>query len=374
MNHLPVQGPAFAEIDLEALQHNLSVVRRYAPRAKVMAVIKANAYGHGLVRIARALEDADALAVARVDEALRLRQAGIRRRIAVLQGFGSEEELQRHIDYDLEAVVHSFHQIDLLEHRDGRSALKIWLKIDTGMNRLGFTVGEAADVIQRVQHCTVVKQPFDTMTHLASADDPVNPFTARQIEAFGGVETPNLGERSIGNSAGLIGWPSTIADWVRPGLMLYGISPIPETGATSLGLKPVMSFHSRVISVKAVQAGETVGYGNSWVCPHDILLGVIAIGYGDGYPRAARPGTPVLVNGQRVPLVGRVSMDMLTVDLSSQPHVKPGDRATLWGKSLPVEDIAKHADTIPYTLVCGVTQRVEIVDNSSEAVPGHVRF
>ncbi len=372
--NLPVSGPAYAEIDLEALRHNLSVVRRYAPRAKVMAVIKANAYGHGMVRIARALEDADALAVARVDEALRLRQAGIRRRIAVLQGFGTDEELQRHIDYDLEAVVHSFHQIELLENRGDRSVLNIWLKIDTGMNRLGFKIQEAADVTLRLKQCAVVRQPFDTMTHLASADDPSNPFTTLQIEAFGHIEAMNRGERSIGNSAGLLGWPETIADWVRPGLMLYGISPLPDSGASALGLKPVMSLHSRVISVKPVQKGETVGYGNSWVCPQDLVLGVIAIGYGDGYPRAARPGTPVLVNGQRVPLIGRVSMDMLTVDLSSQPHAKVGDRATLWGKGLPVEEIAIHADTIPYTLVCGVTQRVEIVDNWAGAGPGNSTF
>ncbi len=365
--NLSVQGVAYAEIDLDAVRHNLNIVRKYAPKAKIMAVIKANAYGHGMVRIARALETADAFAVARVDEAVRLRHAGIRQRIAVLQGFSTNEELQHLIDFQLEAVIHSHYQIELLENRQDRAGLTAWLKIDTGMNRLGFKPKEAGAVIQRLKNCAVIKQPFNLMTHLASADDKHSAFTTQQIDKFNNALMGIEGGRSIGNSAGLMAWQAAINDWVRPGIMLYGISPFPDSTGLSFDLKPVMSFHSRLIAVKSLEKGESVGYGNSWVCQKPILLGVIAIGYGDGYPRCAKPGTPVLVNGQRVPLIGRVSMDMLTVDLSSQPQAKPGDKVTLWGKDLPVEEIAKHADTIPYTLVCGVTQRVHIIDNSDKA-------
>ncbi|MBK8814067.1 MAG: alanine racemase [Methylococcaceae bacterium] len=362
-----MQGIAYAEIDLAAVRHNLNIVRNHAPQANIMAVIKANAYGHGMVRIAKALENADAFAVARIDEAVRLRQAGIRQRIAVLQGFSTDEELQYLIDFNLEAVIHSNHQIEMLENRQDRTALTVWLKIDTGMNRLGFKPKETDKVIQQLKDISVVKQPFNLMTHLASADDQGSDFTTQQIDLFNQALIGVEGERSIGNSAGLMAWKSAINDWVRPGIMLYGISPFPDSTGSSFDLKPVMSFHSRLITVKSLEKGESVGYGNSWVCTKPILLGVVAIGYGDGYPRHAKPGTPVLINGQRVPLIGRVSMDMLTVDLSSLPQAKPGDKATLWGDGLPVEEIASFADTIPYTLVCGVTQRVHIIDHAGEA-------
>jgi alanine racemase len=199
------------------------------------------------------------------------------------------------------------------------------------------------------------------MTHLANADDKNDETTLKQIRLFNNTVAAYPGQRSIANSAGILGWEGALTDWVRPGLMLYGISPFPETTAQQLGLKPVMALHSRLIAVKPIEKGDTVGYGSSWRCEKATLLGVAAIGYGDGYPRHAKVGTPVLVNGQRVPLVGRVSMDMITVDLETQPHAKPGDAVILWGDGLPVEEIARCADTIPYTLVCGITQRVQIV-------------
>ncbi|MEQ1561047.1 MAG: alanine racemase [Methyloglobulus sp.] len=353
---------AYAEINLAAVRHNLAKVRSHAPQAKIMAVVKANAYGHGLLRIAQALGDADAFAVARLDEGLRLRQAGIKHRIVVLQGFTDANELRQLIDYQMETIVHSSHQVDLLEGGEADYILPVWLKIDTGMNRLGFKAKDVDSMYRRLKQCRLVNPAINFVTHLASADDTSNVFTAQQIQSFNETLAPypctNQGERSIGNSAGILAWQDAISDWVRPGIMLYGISPFSDSTGLDLGLKPVMSLHSRLIAVKPVQKGESVGYGNSWVCHKDTTIGIIAIGYGDGYPRYAKPGTPIVLNGQRVPLVGRVSMDMITVDLAAQVSAKPGDKVTLWGDGLAVEEIARYADTIPYTLVCGITRRV----------------
>ena len=232
------------------------------------------------------------------------------------------------------------------------------------MNRLGFKLHDFQAVYQRLQQCSIIKRPIRLMTHLASADDRQDPMTLVQIERFNTTLQGISCERSIANSAGILGWQHALADWVRPGIMLYGISPFPEQTGEQLGLKPIMALHSRLIAVKPVAKGETVGYAGSWVCQQATRLGVVAIGYGDGYPRYAKVGTPVLINGQRVPLIGRVSMDMITVDLNSQPDAKPGDPVTLWGEGLAVEEIAQWADTIPYTLVCGITQRVRQIDSA----------
>ena len=240
------------------------------------------------------------------------------------------------------------------------------------MNRLGFKPKEFNAVFQRLNQCSIIRQPISLMTHLANADDKQDPTTLKQIGLFNetvAALVPSLGEssneRSIANSAGILAWKEALTDWVRPGVMLYGISPFPDSTGEQLGLKPIMSLHSRLIAVKPLAKGDKVGYSGTWVCEKPTTLGVVAIGYGDGYPRYAKAGTPVLVNGQRVPLIGRVSMDMITVDLETQPHAKPGDPVTLWGDGLAVEEIALCADTIPYTLVCGVTQRVQIVEKSA---------
>jgi len=359
---------AYAVINLDAVQHNLQRVRSYAPDAKIMAVIKANGYGHGLLRIAEALQNVDAFAVARVDEGVRLRKAGIKNRIAVLEGFTCAEELDELINYRLDAVVHSFAQLEILESRTEQGACAIWLKLDTGMNRLGFKPKEFNAVYQRLNRCSIIRQPISLMTHLANADDKQDATTLKQIRLFNDtlamLPTGLFNDRSIANSAGILAWKEALTDWVRPGVMLYGISPFPDSTGEQLGLKPIMSLHSRLIAVKPIAKGDKVGYSGSWVCEKPTTLGVVAIGYGDGYPRYAKAGTPVLVNGQRVPLIGRVSMDMITVDLATQPHALPGDPVTLWGDGLAVEEIALCADTIPYTLVCGVTQRVQIVEKS----------
>lgn len=355
---------AYAMLDLPALHHNLQVVRRHAPQAKVMAVIKANGYGHGMVRVAETLAQAgvDAFAVARVQEGIRLRKAGLLTRIAVLEGFTCAEELADLLAYQLDAVVHGAHQLPLLAQQPGQATIAAWLKMDTGMNRLGFAPSEFAAAYEQLRRCPVVRQPISLMTHLANADAPDDPVTVKQIRWFQTTVAGLPGERSIANSAGILAWQEAHSDWVRPGVMLYGIAPFPNQHGAALGLKPLMGLHSRLIAVKPLAKGDTVGYGCHWVCPQDTVLGVVAIGYGDGYPRYAKPGTPVLVNGQRVPLIGRVSMDMITVDLAALPTAKPGDAVTLWGDGLAVEEIALWADTIPYTLVCGVTQRVRLVE------------
>jgi len=362
---------AYAVLDLEAAAHNVQRVRDYAPNAKIMAVIKANGYGHGLLRIAEALQAVDAFAVARVDEGIRLRKAGIKTRIAVLEGFTCAEELDELLHYQLDAVVHAFIQVEIFASRTEQGQMAIWLKLDTGMNRLGFKPNQFNAVYQRLTQCSIIRQPINLMTHLANADDKQDATTLKQIRLFNdtlagfatGLEPKN--ERSIANSAGILAWQEALSDWVRPGVMLYGISPFSDSTGEQLGLKPIMSLHSRLIAVKPITKGDKVGYSGLWVCEKSTILGVVAIGYGDGYPRHAKTGTPVLVNGQRVPLIGRVSMDMITVDLETQPDANPGDPVTLWGDGLVVEEIAHGADTIPYTLVCGVTQRVQIVEKTA---------
>jgi alanine racemase len=351
----------YAVVNLDAAQHNLRMVREHAPDARIMAVIKANGYGHGLVRISQALADADAFAVARVDEGIYLRNAGIQQRITVLEGFTFDEELDKLLYYGLDSVVHSFIQLEILEKRTEIEKIAVWLKLDTGMNRLGFKTEEFDNAYRRLSQCKIVRGPCNLMTHLANSDSVEDDKTLRQIKLFNETVQSYPGQRSIANSAGILAWTDAVSDWVRPGIMLYGISPFPDRTGPQLGLKPIMGLYSRLISVKPLKQGETVGYGTGWVCQKPTTLGVVAIGYGDGYPRYAETGTPVLVNGRRVPLIGRVSMDMITVDLETQPEAKPGDPVCLWGKELPVEEIALHAGTIPYTLVCGITQRVQII-------------
>jgi alanine racemase len=266
--------------------------------------------------------------------------------------------------YQLEAVIHSPQQIALLQARKTQQMLTVWLKMDSGMNRLGFKAADFQAAYQSLLQCPSVNQPIHLITHFASADDLQDSKTQEQLALFNAATKDYPGQRSIANSAGIIGWPQAISDWVRPGIMLFGCSPFADKTATDLGLKPVMSLHSRVIAVKQLEAGETVGYSGTWRAEQPTRLGVVAVGYGDGYPRYAKTGTPVLVNGQRVPLIGRVSMDMITVDLNQLPDVQPGDPVTLWGDGLAVEEIAHYADTIPYTLLCGITPRVQMIDSA----------
>lgn len=352
----------YALLNLDALRANLERVRALAPCSKVLAVVKANAYGHGLVRVAHALRAADGFAVARVDEGIALRRAGVLQRIVVLQGFLELEQLQAHLCWRLEPVVHALRQIELLEACAASvQSLRVWLKLDSGMHRLGLAPQAFPEALSRLMNllppCAVT-----LMTHLACAEVPNDPGTAAQLARFERLTAGSNLEKSIANSAAILAWPKTHADWVRPGLMLYGVSPFADRSAKEWGLVPVMTLKSRVIAVKSVAAGCRVGYGGSWTAPRPTRLGIVAAGYGDGYPREIAPGTQVLVEGRRVPVVGRVSMDMLTVDLTDCPQSQVGSEVTLWGEGLPVEEIAHQAGTIPYTLLCRVAARVPVIE------------
>lgn len=350
-----------AVIDLSACRHNLSVAKKNAPDSKCIAVIKANAYGHGMVKIAKALNKADGFAVARVDEAVQLRKAGITATILLLEGFTSENELNLVRQYTLESVIHTESQLQILEQSKGDS-ITVVLKIDSGMHRLGFHPNDVGDVIRRLQQCSGVNHPFKFMTHLANADDKHDNKTLKQIDIFfestAEYSKDNNIETTIANSAGILGWPQSHSAWNRPGIMLYGVSPFITSTAKDHNLKPVMTLSSQLIAVKQLKKGDTVGYGGAYVCQKDMRVGVVAIGYGDGYPRHAKTGTPVLVNNARCFLLGRVSMDMISVDLCEQPEAKVNDPVVLWGKGLAIEEIAESADTIAYDLLCGVTTRV----------------
>jgi alanine racemase len=347
-----------ATVDAAALRHNLARVRATAPGARVMAVIKANAYGHGLVPAARALGLTDGYAVARLEEGLALRAAGLANPVLLLEGVFSPGQLAVAAQQRFDIMVHSFEQLELLEGRGDGGPLSAWLKVDTGMNRLGFRVEQFAAAWERLRRMPNVTPDPTLVTHLACADEVEDPRTSSQLRTFEEITAGRGGARSIANSAGLFAWPASRADWVRPGIALYGVSPFPAGTGRELGLRPAMTLRTQVIAVRVVRPGETVGYGGTWRASRPTRIAVVAAGYGDGYPRGVGSGTPVLVGGHRAHVVGRVSMDMLTVDVTSLPGVAPGDEVVLWGDGLPVEEISRHAGTIPYELVCGVSQRV----------------
>jgi alanine racemase len=353
---------ARALIRLGALRNNFERIREAANGAKVMAVVKANAYGHGLRTVVRNLPDADSFGVARYSEALELHDAGTARPIVLLKGILDAEELSDALQRGFEMVVHCIRQVELLERASTGNAT-VWLKLDTGMHRLGFEPERAEDLIARLKDCRSVGE-VRVMTHLANADDKEDDATPRQVAAFRSILRRFDGVFSIANSAGLLGWPETIAaghdisrSWVRPGLCLYGVSPFPDTAGSDFGLRPVMEFSSKLIGVKALRAGQAVGYGGTWKAPAATTLGIMSVGYGDGYTRFLPSGTPVLVDGRRVALAGRISMDMAAVDLGAGATDEVGAPVTLWGEGLPVEEVAAQGATIPYQLLCGLTHR-----------------
>ena len=363
---------ARALIRLGALEHNLEIIRQAAPDSRVMAVIKANAYGHGMVTVAQHLHDVDAFAVARVPEALLLRQHGIEAPIVLLAGVMTEVELARAIEHQFEPVVHCVEQLELLEAASA-GGVTVWLKFDTGMNRLGFAPQEADSIIDRLRGMRAVEE-LRLMTHLASADELEGDTTPSQLVRFRPIVEGFQGAVSIGNTPGTFGWPAvsdarsefgfTGDNWIRPGIALFGISPFADKTGVEMGLKPVMQFEARLIATKSLPSGARVGYKGSYINDCETRLGIISAGYGDGYTRHFRTGTPVLINGRRVPLIGNVSMDMIAVDLGTESIDKVGDIATLWGDGLPVEEVAPFAGAIPYELVCGVMNREdsEVVD------------
>lgn len=349
-----------AAVDLAALRHNVRVVKQTAPRSKIMAAVKADAYGHGAVPVARALEaeGVGALAVACMEEAIQLREAHLTTTpITLLEGVISIEEAALAVYERLQVVVHDHWQIALLEQLPASAEINVWFKLDSGMHRLGFPLKDVPQLVETLRrHSAWVFRGW--ITHLACADEASNPATPTQIAAYNAALNGVVGPRSIANSAGLLAWPEARVDWVRPGLMLYGASPLPGKVGADLGLKPVLTLQSRLIAIREYAANEPIGYGQTWRTPERMPIGVVAVGYADGVHRCLPSGTPVIVRGQRVPLVGRVSMDMITVDLRAVPNAAVGDAVTLWGAALPAEEVAGYANTLAYELFCGLTQRV----------------
>lgn len=350
---------AHLTIDRSALLHNLQQVKQAAPNSKVLAMVKANAYGHGALLTAQILAPhVDALGVAFLAEALALRAGGITAPIAILEGIFSADELEQALTHDCYLVVHQQQQIDWLRDYQGAKKTSVWLKIDSGMHRLGFSPDKVVDAYQQLQALPVVDDIIMT-SHFACADEPASAKTRQQLDCLNATyqQLPAL-SRSFANSAGILAWPESHHDWVRPGIMLYGCSPFADQSAAELNLQPVMTLKTRLIAMQHIQTGETVGYGAGWSATRETRLGVIAIGYGDGYPRHIRANTPVLVNGQQTVIVARVSMDMVTVDLTDI-DANLGDEVILWGEGLSADIIATQAQTISYELFCQVTERVE---------------
>jgi alanine racemase len=358
---------SWATIDIAALKHNWQRVKTLAPNTSVLAMIKSNGYGHGLLTVAKALP-ANGFGVASLSEAIALREAGIKQPILLMMGAQSTSELHQIAAHYISLVIHQPHHLNLLEQTPVVHPISVWLKLDTGMHRLGFPIDQAQAIYHRLQACPNVAKPLHTLTHLAEADNPKKSTTKHQIDLFNKTTKSWLATKSIANSAGIMAWPDAHADWVRPGIMLYGVSPFADRHAPELDLKPVMTLHSHLIAINTLNSGDAVGYGGTWTCPKKMPVGVVAIGYGDGYPRHAPSDTPVLIRGVKCPLVGRVSMDMVTVDLRNCPDAQVGDVATLWGQGLPIEEVAQHAGTIGYELLCQVTPRVhfEVINDEGK--------
>lgn len=349
--------PAKLTIDLAALKFNLERVRAFAPHSSIIAMVKANAYGHGLIHAASALSSAEALGVACLEEALQLRDAGITQPIFLMEGIFQADELTEVAKHQLSLVVHHLPQVEMLEKTNVTTPLTVWLKINTGMNRLGLTLDDFPKVYERLNALSYIRKPMGLMTHFAEADSKDPTATQNQIEIFERITKNYTGPRSLANSAAILKWPSAHVDWVRPGLMLYGASPFLDETGLDYGLQPVMTLSSRIIAINHLKKGDKVGYGGTWVAPHEMTIGVVGAGYGDGYPQFTENGAPVLVNQTICPLVGRVSMDMLTVDLREVPDAKIDDPVVLWGAGLPVETVAKCARTSAYELMTRMTRR-----------------
>jgi alanine racemase len=354
-----------ATIHLGALRHNLARIKALAAPAKVMAVVKADAYGHGLERVARALDgEADAFAVAALGDGLRLRAAGHQQRIVVLSGPDSAHDIAEMQRLQLEAAIH--HEAQLLwltQASSTRGRLRVWLKVDSGMHRLGFAPEQVAGVHAQLAAMSGIDPEIGLLTHFSDSEVFDGTQTPLQIARFAEATRDLQGPRSLSNSAAVLGWPDARGDWVRTGGLLYGLSVVDGKTGADFGFRAAMTLSTRLIAINPIRRGERIGYNGTWSCPEDMPVGVAAVGYGDGYPRSAEAGTPVLVGDQRVPLIGRVSMDLITLDLRDAPHAKVGDRVTLWGPELPVELIAAQAATISYDLTCGMTRRVLFVED-----------
>ena len=355
--------PLVATIHLAALQHNLAAAKSRAPGSKAWAVVKANAYGHGLTRATRAFADADGLALIEVDAAVRLREAGWTRPILLLEGFFEAADLPVCAAHGIQFAVHCNEQIDMLEKASLAAPVDVHLKLNSGMNRLGFLPEACKAAHARLSRIAAVRS-ITLMTHFANADDPDNAgmLLSEQVRRFEQVTEGLAGERSLANSATVLTQPELAADWVRPGIMLYGGTPGGQS-AQAFGLKPAMTLASEIIGIQHINAGEAVGYGSRFIAQKPMKIGVVACGYADGYPRHAPSGTPIIVDGNRTVLAGRVSMDMITVDLTDIPDAHVGSKVELWGCTLPIDEVAASAGTIGYELMCALAPRVRVVED-----------
>ena len=355
--------PIRATLDLSALRGNLAVARQHAGEARLWAVIKANAYGHGLMRAAEALDDlADGYALLDLDDAVALREAGYRQPILLLEGFFEADELPLFAEYGLTPVVHALEQIEMLTGAALPARLPVYLKINTGMNRLGLSLESFHAALTALETLPSVAS-VTLMTHFADADleRGIGWQMARFVESAQGCRHPV----SLANSAALLRFPEVRRGWARPGIMLYGSSPFPQDEtAAQLGLRPVMTLSSELIAVHDLQKGDRVGYGGVFSAEGPIRIGIVACGYADGYPRHAPTGTPILVEGRRTRTVGRVSMDMIMVDLTGIPAAGIGSPVVLWGEGLPVDDVAAAAGTVSYELLCALAQRVPVSEKA----------
>ena len=350
--------PTRAVIDLQVLRHNYQLAQSLAPESKTIPMVKANAYGHGAIKVSQALADiAPAFGVACIEEALELRDAGIKQPVLLLEGAFDAAELKLAATKGFWVMIENHQQKEAIINADLAVPLTVWLGVDTGMHRLGFLPGDIAEIYKTLNSSRNISQPIVFTSHFACADDLNNKATLKQIDAFKAC-APVTALQSLANSAAILAWPKAQREWQRPGYMLYGNSPfaVPQENADQL--KPVMSFESAVISLRTIASGESVGYTANWTAERDSTIATVTVGYGDGYPRNATNGTPVLINGVRCPLVGRVSMDMITVDVTDLREVAIGDKALLWGPELPVNEVASHCDTIGYELLTRMPGRV----------------
>lgn len=351
--------PICATIHTAALQHNLALACSHAPKSKTLAVIKANGYGHGMLRVAKALSGSDGFAVLRVEEGIALREAGFRQTIVLLEGLFSADEVADAMRHDLSVVVHNEDQLYMLEKAAVVSPLDVFIKLNTGMNRLGVPLARFWAVYDRLKTCKAVRG-ITLMTHFATADGPQG--IASQLERFNALTEEISRPKTLANSAAILRYPESHADWVRPGIMLYGATPFADQSAADIGLQPVMTLTSEIIAVQNLSAGDSVGYGQLFTAEQPMTIGVVACGYADGYPRHAPTGTPIMVAGQRTRTLGRVSMDMLFVDLSGIPQAQVGSPVELWGGKIPVDEVAVAAGTVGYELLCAVAPRVPVVE------------
>ena len=350
--------PIRARIDSGALRHNLAAAKRRAPRSRIWAVVKANAYGHGLARAARALP-ADGLGLIELEAALELRKAGEKRPILLMQGFFSPQEIEEIAANGVTAVVHDTEQLAMLEKARLPARIAVYAKLNTGMNRLGFAEAEFGRALARLRDCA---GEVTLMTHFADADGKrgVRWQMERFEQATAGMNLP----RSLANSAAVLRYPETHTEWVRPGIMLYGCSPFADESAEKLGLKPVMTLSTELIAVRDLAAGDCVGYGCTFTASEPMRIGIVACGYADGYPRHAPIGTPLLVCGKRTRTVGRVAMDMLFADLTGIPEAAVGSPVTLWGDGLSADEVAASAGTVSYELLCALSPRVPVTETA----------